>query len=51
MSTLILLSYKVNIVTYKNSTNNCDSDRNNGTSSGSDNDNINKSYTAKMTCI
>ena len=49
MATSISPSKKSNIITYRNSINNGDSDRNNGSDSGSDNDGINEGYNAKMT--
>ena len=53
MSTSISPSNKGNIITYRNSTNNGDSDRDSGGDSGGDNggdsDGVNEGYGAKMT--
>ena len=49
MLTSISPSNKGNIVTYKNKTNNSDSERDSGSDSGSDGDSINEGYGAKMT--
>lgn len=48
MSTLILSSNKYNIVTYRNSTNNGDSDKNGGSNNGSNRNDITKEYAAKI---
>ena len=49
MSTSILLLNKGNIITYRNRTNNGDSDRNSGDNSDGNSDGINEGYGAKMT--
>lgn len=48
MSNSISPSYKGNIVTYKNSRNNSDNDKNSGSDISGDSDNINEGYGAKM---
>ena len=49
MSNSILPSNKGNIVTYRNKTNNSNSDRDSGDDSGGDSDDVNENYSAKMT--
>ena len=49
MSNLISPSNKGNIITYRNRTNNSDSDKNSGGDSGGDNDGVNEGYDTKMT--
>lgn len=49
ISTLISLSNKSNIVTYKNITNNGNIDRDSGSDSGNDSDGVNEGYNAKIT--
>ena len=49
MSTSISPSNKRNIVTYRNRTNNDDSDKNSGSDSRSDSNSVNEGYGAKIT--
>ena len=51
MSSLLSPSNKDKIVNYKKSTNNGNSDRDSGSNSGGDSEDVNESYGAKMICI
>lgn len=49
MSTSILISNKSNIMTYRNSLNNGDSDKDSGVDSSVDYDGVNEAYGVKIT--
>lgn len=50
MSTSISLLNKSNIVTYRNSTNNSNSERDNGNDRGNNSGSVNEGYGMKMIC-